>query len=252
MGVLSNNEFGILKRNDGSTSAGDWSAPGTMNAENGAGRMVSDGYALRMGLSTFSEFGIGRASSSGNPLPIELVSFTAKANDDDQVLLNWMTAIEINNEYFTIERSTDGTNFEEIAQIEGAGNSVQVNTYSTLDMAPAKGINYYRLKQTDYDGGYEYSNMVTVTIGQTTQPTAEVTVYPNPANTGQQIQISINNTDTDYEVEVYEIGSGRLIHNAPTTSQNHLVNMPQGLAAGVYLVRVSNGVEVQNHKLFVQ
>jgi len=252
MGVLSNNEFGILKRNDGSTTAGDWSAPGTMNAENGAGRLVADGYAVRMGLSSFSEFGIGRASTSGNPLPIELVSFTAKANENDQVLLNWMTAIEINNEYFTIERSADGAIFEEIAQIEGAGNSVQVNTYSTLDVAPAKGINYYRLKQTDYDGGYEYSNMVTVTIGQATQPTAEVTVYPNPANTGQQIQISITNTDTDFEVEVYEIGSGRLIHNAPATSHNHLVNMPQGLAAGVYLVRVSNGVEVQNHKLFVQ
>ncbi len=251
MGIFTDNQFGILKRNDGSTSGADWSAPGTMNGDNGAGRLIADGYALRMGLASFSEFGIGRASTNGNPLPIELVSFTAQPNAEKQVVLNWTTALEINNDYFTIERSTDGVNFEEVALVNGAGNSQQENTYSTVDAAPVSGLSYYRLKQTDFDGGFEYSGMVNVTIG-VAEPTAEITVYPNPANTGQQVQINIANSDAKFTVEIYEIGSGRLVYNAETASQNHLLDVPDGLAAGAYLVRIANNVEVQNHKLLVR
>lgn len=251
MGTLADNQFGILKRNDGSTSAGDWGSPGTMNADNGAGRMVADGYALRMGLSSFSEFGIGRASTNGNPLPIELVSFTAQVNGNNQVMLNWLTAIEINNEYFTVERSADGINFTEVARVEGAGNSTVSKNYTTLDAAPANGINYYRLKQTDFDGAFEYSDLINVVVGESA-PTAEITVYPNPANTGQPVQVSISGSDADFTIEVYEIGSGKLIHRTTSASQSNLLSMPEGLAAGAYLVRVSNDLETQNHKLFVR
>lgn len=251
VGTISDNQFGILKRNDGSTTAADWSAPGTMNSDNGSGRLVADGYAIRYGLTSFSEFGIGRASSNGFGLPIELLSFTAIANAKNGVDLTWVTALEINNDFFTIERSKDGVNFEEVTNVAGAGNSSETRTYNTVDENPAAGVNYYRLKQTDFDGAFEYSSIASVNIGST-EPTVEVTVYPNPANVGQQIQVNIGTADADYTIEVYEIGSGKLIFKGLSAGQHNQLQMPQGLAVGAYLVRVANETEVQNHKLFVR
>lgn len=251
-GTLYNNEFGIVKRDDGSVTAADWSAPGTMNSDNGAGRMAADGYSVRYGLTSFSEFGIGRASSNGNPLPIELVSFTAKVNNSTKVQLNWLTAIEINNDFFTIERSADGVNFEEVTRVAGAGSSTVSNTYSSIDESPKNGLNYYRLKQTDFDGAFEYSSIASVVVGGSTQPTAQISVYPNPANAGQQIQINISDAAVDYTIEVYEIGSGKLIFSGASMGQQNQMDMPEGLAAGAYLVRVANATEVQNHKLLVR
>jgi hypothetical protein len=252
MGIISNNQFGILKRNDGSTSGGDWGAPGTMNNDDGAGRMVADGYSIRYGLTSFSEFGLGRASNNGNPLPIELVSFTAKVNANNEVVLNWITAIEINNDFFTIERSTDGVTFEEVSRVNGAGSTNVSHNYSTLDENPENDLSYYRLKQTDFDGAFEYSNIASVVVGGATQPTVQISVYPNPANAGQQIQVSISEAKIDYTIEVYEIGSGKLIYHGVSLGQQNQLDMPEGLAAGAYLVRVSNETEVQNQKLFVR
>lgn len=251
IGIISDNQFGILKRDDGSTSAADWSAPGTMNALNGAGRMVADGYAIRYGLSSFSEFGIGRESSNGNPLPVELLSFTATVKNNNQVELDWATAIEINNDYFTVERSADGVTFAEVTTVDGAGNSTEVHQYSAIDGTPVNGTSYYRLKQTDFDGAFKYSNIASVSIGNT-EPTAQITVYPNPANVGEQIQVNIGAADADYTIEVYEIGSGKLIYKGLSAGQYNRLPMPQGLAVGAYLVRVASETEVQNHKLFVR
>ncbi len=252
MGLLSNNQFAIVKRNDGSTSGADWGAPGTINNDNGAGRMVADGYAIRFGLTSFSEFGLGRASSNGNPLPIELVSFTANVNSNNEVVLNWVTAIEINNEFFTIERSADGEHFEEVTRVAGAGSSNVSSTYSAIDENPAMGLSYYRLKQTDFDGAFEYSNLASVVLNDAAQPTVQISVYPNPANVGHQIQVNISAAIIDYTIEVYEMGSGKLIYRGVSMGQQNQLDMPEGLAAGAYLVRVSNDTEVQNQKLFVR
>lgn len=249
--LLYDNQFGIVKRNDGSTTAADWGAPGTMNADNGAGRMVADGYAIRYGLTSFSEFGIGRASSGAFGLPIELLSFTATANGNNDVELNWVTALEINNDYFTVERSNDGVDFEEVAIVDGAGNSTETRRYSAVDETPATGVSYYRLKQTDYDGEYKYSSVVSVNIGST-EPTVQISVYPNPANAGQQIQVNIGEADADYTIEVYEIGSGKLVYKGLSAGQYNQLPMPQGLAVGAYVVRVASETEVQNLKLFVR
>lgn len=94
-------------------------------------------------------------------LPIELISFNAK-NKTDDVLLTWTTATEINNSYFTLEKSKDGNRFTPFQQVEGAGNSSTVKNYSALDPYPYPGINYYRLKQTDYDGTFSYSEVIAI------------------------------------------------------------------------------------------
>jgi hypothetical protein len=117
------------------------------------------------------------STTKDTPLPIELTTFTAKQKGS-RVLLNWKTATETNNDYFTIERSADGYQFDAIASIEGAGNSSTANNYEIIDDSPFNGINYYRLKQTDYDGKYSYSNTVFVNM----KNTSEIRISPNPTD----------------------------------------------------------------------
>jgi hypothetical protein len=85
------------------------------------------------------------------PLPVELLSFTGEGNND-RVALRWVTASEINNDHFTLQRSGDEKEFTTIGKVEGAGNSTSANHYLYYDIEPLQGINYYRLQQTDFDG----------------------------------------------------------------------------------------------------
>ncbi|TVQ12838.1 MAG: T9SS C-terminal target domain-containing protein [Bacteroidetes bacterium] len=129
--------------------------------------------------STFGQITFGSASGN-NPFPIELLYFTARA-EDDHVSLLWATASEINNDFFTIERSMCGGEFEPIAYLPSQapyGNSNQTLSYQWEDTDPLKDIAYYRLKQTDYDGSFEYSGIVAVSFTQKGE--TELKVYPNP------------------------------------------------------------------------
>jgi len=121
-------------------------------------------------------FALGTGAS---PLLITLLSFTAKLNTKKQVDLEWITMTETNNDFFTIERSGNGMEFFAIAEKDGAGNSTSPLRYAEKDFHPLKGISYYRLKQTDFDGAFSYSDIVPVS---NTGGTGEVLVYPNPAS----------------------------------------------------------------------
>jgi len=94
-------------------------------------------------------------------LPIELVYFDGFVSEDKSVLL-WTTFSELNNDYFTIERSQDGYDWEVIGTVDGAGNSSSVIDYRFFDNHPHDGVNYYKLKQTDYDGRFEYFDIISV------------------------------------------------------------------------------------------
>jgi hypothetical protein len=112
-------------------------------------------------------------------LPIELVGFSALLKNDRTVELAWQTASEKDNDYFTIERSLDGENWAAIQEIDGAGNSTTLLNYTTTDIVSEKGIFYYRLKQTDFDGAFTYSDIRAVIVNQSV---SEMSVYPNPTN----------------------------------------------------------------------
>lgn len=108
-------------------------------------------------------------------LPVELVFFRGNT-DNESVLLNWQTASEKDNAYFQVEHSPDGINFTALGEVSGMGTSVVLNNYSFRHLKPAKGENYYRLKQVDFDGTYAYSDIVRIAIGRN----IDVEVYPNP------------------------------------------------------------------------
>ncbi|MEQ1746613.1 MAG: IPT/TIG domain-containing protein [Saprospiraceae bacterium] len=109
-------------------------------------------------------------------LPVELTDYSGQAKRDG-ILLEWATATERNNDFFTLERSTDALAFEPLAKIPGAGTTVQPVQYQFLDKKPLPGLNYYRLRQTDFDGGTALLGMVAVPFGNTSN---DLRVHPNP------------------------------------------------------------------------
>ncbi len=245
------NDFAIVKRPTGSPDGSSWTTGGgTINATNGLGRRVSDGYALRMGLTSFSEFGIGSTQPS-NPLPIQLVSFNAKLDRTGVVEINWVTATEINNDYFSVERSTNGISFEEIEVVSGAGNTSRTLTYDIIDEKPLTGVSYYRLKQTDYDGTVSYSNIVSINNrGAFTQH--NWSLFPNPIIVGGNVNIS--GVLNKGKAEVYEAASGRIITSELIVDGSASIDTDNILGKGVYLVRIldENNQQLSVQKLIVQ
>ena len=161
---LVDNSFTILKRSTSSTTYADWSTFDTsteipLGGENG--RTVSSGYAQKTGFTEFSKFGIG---NSNETLPVSLLYFTAEIITNEHVKLRWETVSELNNDRFEIERSSDGIVFNIIGIVDGNGNTNESINYSFDDRFPLYGINYYRFRQVDYDGKWEYSNMVAVKL----------------------------------------------------------------------------------------
>lgn len=134
-----------------------------------------------------SRFTVGTINASQTPLPIELIYFDVSLAIDNTVDISWQTASETNNDFFTIERSLDVIDWQILNQVNGAGNSTQPINYECKDNQPHIGISYYRLKQTDFDGQFEYSEIQSISI--VTQ-VHEVNIYPNPSDDKIRIESS--------------------------------------------------------------
>ncbi|MEO8415532.1 MAG: SBBP repeat-containing protein [Ginsengibacter sp.] len=124
----------------------------------------------------------------GSVLPIQLLNFTAKVNDNNMVAISWTTATEINNNYFTVERSPNGLSFETVAIVKGAINSSLPIHYQAVDNTSVPGKSYYRLRQTDLDGKFTYSSIVQVLLTSTN--INSFTIYPNPVHNVLQMQLT--------------------------------------------------------------
>ncbi len=117
------------------------------------------------------------------PLPIELMSFTGECNQN-AINLEWVTASEINNDYFTLERSADGLNFVELAKLKGAGTTSLNTYYKFSDTENTAGKSwYYRLKQYDFDGESTESKIININCKKNNPSAATINIYPNPVNT---------------------------------------------------------------------
>ena len=180
------------------------------------------------------------------PLPIKLITFNATAKGNS-VVLNWQTATEINNDYFTIERSTDADNWEEILYIAGAGNSNKTETYTSTDLNPLNGTVYYRLKQTDFDGKFEYFNVVAVNLEK--ESTHKIAVYPNPANANTSVAVEHNfNENSTITISVKNIEGKEMTSFVSGNTKTAIEGLPKGL----YFVTVSTANSQQTEKLIIQ
>lgn len=134
-----------------------------------------------------NNYHVASTDNVNSPLPVELINFKAQVVADG-VQLSWATASESNNDFFTIERSASGEEFSSIGIINGKGTTNQRSSYLLTDPHPLNGRSYYRLKQTDFDGTFTYSSIISVTYDGPTA--AGLRVYPNPFN-GIEINIEV-------------------------------------------------------------
>lgn len=196
---------------------------------------------------TVSERGIDNASdpsiSAGNcnTLPVELSAFKAEAKENTIALL-WETASEINNAGFEVERSENGKTFKAISFVEGKGTTVETNRYSFTDATAQKGKNYYyRLKQVDFDGSFEYSQIVTAQIN--TGKEVQATLTPNPSQQGITQLRYVAIEKGSLAVSVYDVVGKQLYDQQfeVATGENTVSLNLDNLAKGVYFVKLTQG-----------
>ncbi|MFT5780630.1 MAG: hypothetical protein ACI837_003593, partial [Crocinitomicaceae bacterium] len=180
----------------------------------------------------------------GVVLGVELTSFTGE-NSEGSNILRWTTESEVSNKNFTVERSINGTQFNEIGQVDGAGNSNEEINYTLRDEDPYAGVNYYRLKQTDFDGGYEYSKIIALD----NIVRSEISVFPSPAD--EMITISLTEKP---EMAAYVIVRDAVGHVMITTKMNKRVENfdISELPTGIYFVSITIGGETNMHKISVK
>ncbi len=164
-------------------------------------------------------------------LPVTLLYFNANSNNN-KIELSWQTASEINNDYFTIERSNNKINWEYINQVEGAGTYNGIISYEAVDNEPLIGVSYYRLKQTDFDGKYSYSGVVAVN----SIAINSVSIFPNPAND----IITLTNVDvfTD-SIKIYNAFGqdvSRLIKFDVQNERTVVIDLSR-LSKGLYMIK---------------
>lgn len=222
---------------------------------NGAGAMDVSGSAITSGSGTI--FGstydctVGPCNSSASaPLPIELIYFNAVQNEN-VIEITWVTASEINNDYFTIERSKDALEWEEVLSIKGAGNSTKTINYFEIDNNPKKGLMYYRIKQTDFNGNYTYSNITPVNFEKTGK---DVVVYPNP-NEGIFFNVDLSGYKNEQVIVVIRDVQGRQLYSKVfivDDNQTTSISLEENLPKGTYLIIASSEDKLISKKLIVE
>ncbi len=199
-------------------------------------------------VSSFSGGG-GGGGANGSPLPVEFIHFDAQAAADHTADLHWVTASEINNSQFEIERSYDGKNFEVVGKVAGNGNSQHLIEYSYSDetISPLENTVYYRLKQGDFDGAFEYSD-VRVVLFDGRADRLEIAAYPNPFN--QEVTVLVN-ANEPYAIQVTDINGVVVLSVDHTEKRTNRLDISK-YTAGVYIIEVTSTQGTQHLKIIKQ
>ena len=184
------------------------------------------------------------------PTPVELTLFEAEKLPNGQgSLLYWQTANEIDNDYFSVQRSVDGgATFEEIGVVEGAGTTNETLNYEFIDKQPIAGNNYYRLKQVDFDGDFEYSEIKALFFTDVPRETG-VSIFPNPAVNLVNVRLGGDLESQVVEVEIYN-SVGQLMTNKDLSGDGGIVQT-SSLPSGVYTIVVRAGSTVTKENIVV-
>ncbi|MFD2247268.1 beta strand repeat-containing protein [Pontibacter ruber] len=175
------------------------------------------------------------------PLPVELVYFKAVAGKG-KVELQWLTASEKDNDRFEVERSSDGRTFSKIGTVKGKGDSNVAIKYNFTDKAPLKGTVYYRLKQVDVDGSFEYSNVVATSSGGSTTSDKLMQVYPNPFTSNVNVTLTVQQPAQTQLIIIDLQGREVLRKSVELDKGVNQIELPlQKLANGMYILKAVGG-----------
>lgn len=169
-------------------------------------------------------------------LPIDLILFTAVLQER-QTIIEWQTATELNNDYMAIERSQNAKDFYEIGRVAGAGTTHEIQEYQFVDDTPMRGQNYYRMRQVDYDGTVNYSEVIEVEV---TNVAGNFALYPNPTTAALTLVLPENWIETT-TLRFYN-AVGQLEKTVLNFSNETTVAVDE-LATGFYVLKMTNGME---------
>ena len=220
-------------------------AANTVGVAGTNGGTITNPQINRTGLTVanlVNSFYVGSVDPVSTTLPVRLISFTATVLQN-RVKLDWITSSEVNNDRFTIQRSANAKDWEDIAQVKAVVNSNTDSHYSDYDESPLSGQSYYRLKQTDMDGRESFSEIRKTEM----KGLADIKVYPNPAT--DYITVSVSGSKK-FLVELFN-SSGQKI-NVPVSYQVNRASLTvAGIPAGIYLIGVRQASSFETRKLLI-
>ena len=193
------------------------------------------GICLTLGASAPGEYTNSLRCVSNASVPVSFISLTAKTTVQGEVLIEWKTGSEINNQYFEIQKSADGRNFSGMDTVSGAGNSNTHKNYSFTDNNPEAGKTYYRLKQVDFDGSVNYSWIVSVQVNAINN----LMVFPNPVEDELKFSITALKQTTVYVIIKDELGRERMTREYHVSKEDvrFAIDVSE-LAEGMYLLQI--------------
>ncbi len=224
----------LLSAFNGQASAGTWTLTVTDNETGDGGSLTAWGLII--------------CSSVATPLPVNWLSFTAAKGTGNSVNVYWSTANENQNNLYQIERSGNGIQFAAIGTLPGGNNPTMLQQYFYIDGKPNAGVNYYRLKQVDKDGQFTYSAIVKVILNK---KMLSWSVYPNPAH--GQTTVKLQAAAKKLNIGLID-ALGKVVYrnNLQNTVSGQQVNVPlQGLATGLYILKVEADGETRTEKIVV-
>jgi hypothetical protein len=184
-----------------------------------------------------------------NPVPVELTSFSA-SYENNKVTLGWTTSSELNNQGFDVERKTQNSQWNKIGFVIGNGTTTETNSYQFIDNSITSNKYYYRLKQVDFDGSFEYSNVVEVDINAVTEFTLNQN-YPNPFNPSTKISFTLPQS-TSVKLSVFNLLGEKVVElvNEVKSAGFYEVDFSgSNLTSGMYLYRLEAGEFVSTRKM---
>ncbi|GAB4341155.1 MAG: hypothetical protein OHK0038_20800 [Flammeovirgaceae bacterium] len=206
---------------------------------------------------SFSTFTLGSGTSGFNPLPVTLVSFSAKIVKD-KVQLDWSTSSEYNNDRFEIQFSEDGVVFNNIGQLKGYGTSQVKNDYQFLDSSPIIGLNYYRLKQISTDGSFEYSEVISIYFSEDNLNGVQIITFPNPIVNKEEVNVEIRGMKPEKELQLKWMDMSGKVYLTKTCKTNksgmlkEKLLFPSQFAKGIYHLVIEDGNKSFTKKILVQ
>lgn len=205
------------------------------------GRALSPAGAISLNNSRIS-------NSIAAPLPVRLVSFSAKAQPDHTVDINWATSLEVDNKGFIIERSKNMIQFEKAGEgRETAANSNSLKKYSLTDRTPYMGTSYYRLTQIDLNGKLTVYPAVSVIVRDEIY-----SIFPNPVAAGGQFTLRLDEPESAL-IRFYSLeGRSLPLQKIGTQNGNLLLKTSGKVAPGVYILTVSERGQIRNHRMVVE
>lgn len=224
---------------------------GTSNTSNIIQSLIADGFQVgnspssNLSGQTYYYFAFGNVST----LPIELLDFKATNKNCSKISLQWSTASEVNNDYFTIQKSYDGIKFVDLSYIPGTGNSNSVISYEYIDSFLEKRLTYYRLKQTDYDGNFRYSRIIY--FDASICDSQEVIYFPNPSNGILNLHVGLSDYLINYDVEITNSLGQIVFRSKGINSTSFIYDFTDTFPCGYYTLSIITKEKIISKPLII-